>query len=171
MTITDAALGPDGSSGPHPTPLDAEAVRHRLQEGLQLGLGALLVSLCGNASAGPHRTALGGQALPWRRWLTEDTQLTQLLYGALLDAHADPDPGWSAGAPDPAPASLLEDLATHYAVLRDLLTDLHVAAPPAWHEVTADALRRCRLRLLELETDHSVPVPAPVSVPGSAAVP
>lgn len=99
-----------------------------------------------------------GSALPWRRWLEEDLELTTTLAATALalDSALPPALGTAATQEDPVEAA--ENLLARYESMCGLLTDLvereertAAAEVPVWQPHVRHALLRCSARVQELQ--------------------
>lgn len=128
-------------------PPEPTAAAHLARLCLDLQLDALLLTLGAGAASEPGR-----EALPWRRWLTEDLALAVELARTAL-AGGEDLPGRLGGTTDGESHRVVEDLSAHYLAMHTMLLDLagstFGSALPGSR--LGQALEHCRRRLQELD--------------------
>ena len=143
-------------------PLEPAAAAHLARLCLDLQLDALLLTLGAGAASEPGR-----EALPWRRWLTEDVTLAVELARTAL-AGGEDLPGRLGGRTDGEGQRVVEDLSAHYLAMHTMLLDLAGSTFGSGLPGSrlGQALEHCRRRLQELDA-----VSGPSGSSGAPAVP
>ena len=161
-TAHPAQVDADGTSvasvRSHRAPQVLERDTHLLRLSLDLQLDALLLVLGASAAGRPD------DAMPWRRWLSEDVDLAWELTTTALSVRGDVPPSLGADLATADPAQLTENLLARYSSMCSLLEDLlpsqtgvvDLRGPDgsdrsAWYDQVRVALDRYRARVEELK--------------------
>jgi len=142
-----------------PSPQDKAQVQdrdsHLLRLSLDLQLDALLLVLGASAAGRPE------DAMPWRRWLTEDVELAWDLTTTALSVQGGVPPSLGSDLGTADPGQVTENLLARYTSMCSLLEDLLPAdsvidlrsrddVSSAWQQQVRVALNRYRARVAEL---------------------
>jgi hypothetical protein len=139
-------------------PTEPGAAAHLARLCLDLQVDALLLTLGAGAVTEPGR-----EALPWRRWLTEDVTLAVELARTAL-AGGDCLPGSLGGTAQGQVDRLVDDLSAHYLAMHTMLADLAGSRFGAGRpgDRLGQALEHCHRRLQELDAVQGArPEPRP----------
>jgi hypothetical protein len=168
----------DARPGPHTDPpLQADPrLTHLLRLSLDLQLDAMLFML--GAAATHHDPAAeaapavvdldraegavqGDVAVPWRRWMTEDLELSRCLASTAANIGLALPPTLGRAGRHEDSRLVAEDLIARYEFMANLLEDLTeraaVSTPQTLLAPVADALTRIRSRLEELRAAAALP--------------
>jgi len=134
-----------------------ESEAHLLRLCLDLQLDALLLTLGALAvDPGPG----GGDAIPWRRWISEDVDLACTLAAEALAGNAALPPTLGSDLGHAVPVTAIDDLVARYSSMRGLLADL---ARSGGHDGVEQLMGRCEARLAELR-DHKLIITPPSGI-------
>lgn len=165
---------------PQPAPSEPDGVAadprltHLLRLSLDLQLDAMLFMLgaaamhdltpdgAGDDAIEPTTAAAAGStALPWRRWMTEDLELTRRLASTAAELGLALPPTLGRAGRHTDSRLVAEDLMARYEFMSNLLGDLldraAVSTPRNLMEPVHDALSRSHSRMIELRAASAQP--------------